>query len=164
VLGLIRSGTAPEQILVVCPSLDRVRAPLETAFGALGVPYALDGPRLPQTPVGRALLSPCASPGSGRPPRPVRVHPLALPGLPRARGLPRGAAPGRGVRSPERVEEEVVKLRGQPLAFLDRLRAGLTTTAAVRELAGSMLRAAHGLDALRRRNPLGSTCAPTRPP
>src|SRR4029078_9912963 len=58
-----------------------------------------------------------------------------------------GRLRGRGVRSPERVEEEVVKLRGQPLTFLDRLRAGLTTTSAVRELAGSMLRSAYGLDA-----------------
>src|SRR5581483_3997923 len=43
ILGLIRSGTSPEEIVVVCPSLDRFRAPLETAFGALGLPYALDG-------------------------------------------------------------------------------------------------------------------------
>ena len=58
ILDLLRSGTAPAAILVVCPSLDRVRAPLETAFGALGVPYALDGMlRLPQTPYGRAVLS-----------------------------------------------------------------------------------------------------------
>ncbi len=150
VLGLIRSGTAPEEILVVCPSLDRVRAPLETAFGALGVPYALDGAlRLPQTPFGRALLSLLrfAWLGGGR---------RDLFGFIRSRysGLPRahadfleGRLRGRGVRSPERVEEEVVKLRGQPLTFLDRLRAGLTTTAAVRELAGSMLRSAYGLDA-----------------
>jgi ATP-dependent helicase/nuclease subunit B len=150
VLGLIRSGTAPEEILVVCSSLDRVRAPLETAFGALGVPYALDGVlRLPQVPFGRALLSLLrfAWLGSGR---------RDLFGFVRSRysGLPRahadfleGRLRGRGVRSPERVEEEVVKLRGQPLVFLDRLRAAPTTIAAVRELAGSMLRAAYGLDA-----------------
>jgi ATP-dependent helicase/nuclease subunit B len=150
VLALIRSGTAPEQILVVCPSLDRVRAPLETAFGALGVPYALDGVlRLPQTPFGRALLSLLrfAWLGGGR---------RDLFGFVRSRfsGLPRahadfleGRLRGRGVRSPERVEEEVVKLRGQPLVFLDRLRSAPTSIAAVRELARSMLRAAYGLDA-----------------
>ncbi len=150
VLDLIRAGTPPEEILVVCPSLDRMRAPLETAFGALGVPYALDGVlRLAQTPFGRALLSLLrfAWLGGGR---------RDLFGFIRSRysGLPRshadfleGRLRGRGVRSPERVEEEVVKLRGQPLAFLDRLRSAVTTTAGVRGLAGSMLRAAHGLDA-----------------
>jgi ATP-dependent helicase/nuclease subunit B len=150
VIGLIRSGTPAEEILVVCPSLDRVRAPLETAFGALGVPYSLDGVmRLPQTPFGRALLSLLrfAWLGGGR---------RDLFGFVRSRysGLPRahadfveGRLRGRGVRSPERVEEEVVKLRGQPLAFLDRLRSAVTETAAVRELAASMLRAAYGVDA-----------------
>jgi ATP-dependent helicase/nuclease subunit B len=150
VLDLIRSGTPPEEILVVCPSLDRVRAPLETAFGALGVPYALDGVlRMPQTPFGRALLALLRFGwlGGGR---------RDLFGFVRSRysGLPRahadfleGRLRGRGVRSPERVEEEVVKLRGQPLAFLDRLRSAATTTAAVRELARSMLRASYGLDA-----------------
>src|SRR6478672_4793082 len=42
VLALLRGGSDPAQIAVVCPSLERVRAPLESAFGALGVPYALD--------------------------------------------------------------------------------------------------------------------------
>jgi ATP-dependent helicase/DNAse subunit B len=150
VLGLIRAGTEPEEILVVCPSLDRMRAPLETAFGALGVLYALDGVvRFAQTPFGRALLSLLrfAWLGGGR---------ADLFGFVRSRysGLSRshadfleGRLRGRGVRSPERVEEETVKLRGQPLAFLDRLRSSGSPIAAVRELAASMLRAAHGLDA-----------------
>src|SRR5262249_61625600 len=38
ILELIRSGTAPERIGVVCPSVERLRAPLETAFGTLGIP------------------------------------------------------------------------------------------------------------------------------
>ena len=91
----------------------------------------------------------CASPGSA-----AAAATCSGSSARRYSGLPRahadfleGRLRGRGVRSPERVEEEMVKLRGQPLAFLDRLRAGLTTTAAVRELAGSMLRAAYGLDA-----------------
>src|SRR5581483_5635572 len=58
ILRLLRSGAAPDEILVVCPSLDRLRAPLETAFGVLGVPYGLEGMlRLSQTPYGRALLA-----------------------------------------------------------------------------------------------------------
>ena len=47
VLSLIRGGTAPEQIAIVCPALERWRAPLETGLGALGVPFAVAAwPRL----------------------------------------------------------------------------------------------------------------------
>jgi ATP-dependent helicase/DNAse subunit B len=149
ILQLLRAGTAPDEILVVCPSLERVRAPVEAAFGTLGVPYALDGAlRLSQTPFGHALSSLLrfAWLGGGR---------RELFGFVRSpySGLPRshsdfleGRLRGRGIRSPERVEEETVKLRGQPLVFLDRLRSATSSLAAVRELAGTMLRAAHGVD------------------
>src|SRR2546423_87149 len=57
-LALIRSGVAPEQIGIVCPSLERWQAPLETALGTLGVPYALEAyARFDRTPYGQALLS-----------------------------------------------------------------------------------------------------------
>ena len=57
-LSLLRSGVAAEQIGIVCPSLERWQAPLETALGTLGVPYALEGyARLDKTPYGQALLS-----------------------------------------------------------------------------------------------------------
>ena len=57
ILGLVRGGTAPERIAIVCPSLERWRPPLETGLGGLGVPLAIAvRPRLPQTPFGRALL------------------------------------------------------------------------------------------------------------
>ena len=57
-LALLRSGTPPERIGIVLPSVDRWRAPLETALGTLGVPYAVDGEvRLAQTPFGQALTS-----------------------------------------------------------------------------------------------------------
>src|SRR5947208_13952675 len=57
-LALIRSGVAPEQIGIVCPSLERWQAPLETALGTLGVPYALESyVRLDKTAYGQALLS-----------------------------------------------------------------------------------------------------------
>ena len=47
----------PSEIGVVVPSVERVRAPLETAFGALGVPYVLEAPvRLGRTAFGHALL------------------------------------------------------------------------------------------------------------
>src|SRR6266540_3777096 len=55
-LSLIRSGTAPEQVGIVCPSLDRWQAPLVTALGTLGVPFALEGyVRLDKTAYGQAL-------------------------------------------------------------------------------------------------------------
>ena len=57
-LALLRSGTEADQIAIVCPSLERWRAPLDTAFTTLGVPYALEGRlRLGQTPFGQALLA-----------------------------------------------------------------------------------------------------------
>ena len=58
VLKLIRAGTTPEEILLVCPSLERQRAQLETALGALGVPYAIEGRiRIGKTAFGQALLA-----------------------------------------------------------------------------------------------------------
>ena len=48
----------PEEIALVVPSLERWRAPLETALGALGIPFAVEGRvRLGQTPFGQALLA-----------------------------------------------------------------------------------------------------------
>ena len=149
VLQLLRAGSAPEEILVVCPSLDRVRGPLEAAFGALAVPYALDATlRLSHTPLGHAMLSLLrfAWLGGGRRDLFGFVR-STYSGLPRAHAdFLEGRLRGRGIRSPERVESETVKLRGQPLVFLDRLRAAPTSIAAARELAGTMLRAAYGLD------------------
>ena len=55
VLALLRSGVAAEDVGIVVPSIERVRAPLETAFGPLGVPYGVEGAlRLPRTALGRA--------------------------------------------------------------------------------------------------------------
>src|SRR5204863_6614 len=49
---------------------------------------------------------------------------------------------------PEQVEEETIRLRdGQPLRMLEELRSAPTTLDAVAGLAGSMLRAAYGLEA-----------------
>ena len=38
ILDLLRCGTPPDAIAIVCPSVERCRAPLETVFGALGDP------------------------------------------------------------------------------------------------------------------------------
>jgi ATP-dependent helicase/DNAse subunit B len=149
-LTVLRAGTPAEEIGVACPSLDRWRAALDTAFTTLGIPYALEGRvRLGQTPFGQALLSFLRyawlegdrrdlfsflrSPYSGL----TRAHADFLEGRLR----------GRAVSTPARVEEEVPKLRGQPLPHLETLRAAADPIAAGRDLARAMLRNAHGLEA-----------------
>ena len=57
ILALIRGGMPADEIAVIVPTLDRVRSPLETAFGALGVPYSYEGRvSLRRTAFGTALL------------------------------------------------------------------------------------------------------------
>jgi ATP-dependent helicase/DNAse subunit B len=150
ILALLRDRTPADEIAIVCPSLDRWRAPLDTAFTTLGVPYALEGRlRLGQTPFGQALLSLLRyawldgqrrdlfaflrSPYSGL----ARHHVDFLEGRLR----------GRGVNEPARVEEEVTKLRGQPLPHLDAIRGATDPLAAIRDHARTMVSAAHRLDA-----------------
>jgi ATP-dependent helicase/DNAse subunit B len=154
ILRLLRAGTPPDRIAVVLPTLDRWRAPLETAFGTLGIPFSYEGRlRLGQTAFGHALLSALRfvwkepdrrqlfsflrSPYSGL----ARAHADYLEG--RLRGL--------GVRTG--VEERTVELRGSQLPALGEVRAAATVTDAVRVLAAFMLRAAYGVDA----PPVGET-------
>jgi ATP-dependent helicase/nuclease subunit B len=150
ILALLRDGTPADEVAIVCPSLERWRAPLDTAFTTLGVPYALEGRlRLGQTPFGQALLSLLRyawldgrrrelfsylrSPYSGL----TRMHVDFLEGRLR----------GRGVNEPERVEEEVQKLRGQPPPQLETVRSASDPLAAARDLARAMVTAAYRLDA-----------------
>jgi ATP-dependent helicase/nuclease subunit B len=150
-LSLIRAGTPPEQIGIVCPTLDRWQAPLETALGTLGVPYALEAyVRLDKTAYGQALLNLLrfAWLGGGR----TELYAfLRSPysGLTRQNvDFLEGRLRGRAVSDPEKVEEETVRLRdGQPLAPLEALRSAPTPLDAVTGLAASMLRAAYGLEA-----------------
>ena len=51
------------------------------------------------------------------------------------------------MNEPARVEEEVTKLRGQPLPHLDAIRSAADPLAAVRDHARMMVSAAHRLDA-----------------
>ncbi|HEU4450024.1 MAG TPA: PD-(D/E)XK nuclease family protein [Gaiellaceae bacterium] len=147
ILALLRAGTAPEAIGVVCPSLDRVRAPLETAFATADVPFALEGRvRLGQTPFGHALLSALRFLWGGGERRDLFGF-LRSPysGLPRAHAdYLEGRLRGLGVRTD--VEERAVRLRGQPLPVLDEVRAAGPPVAAVRALVRAMLRGAYGLD------------------
>jgi ATP-dependent helicase/nuclease subunit B len=150
-LGLIRGGVAPEQIGIVCPSLDRWQAPLETALATLGVPYALEAyMRLDKTAYGQALLNLLrfAWLGGGR----AELYAfLRSPysGLTRQNvDFLEGRLRGRAVDKREKVEEETIRLRdGQPLPMLEALRSAPTPVDGVAGLAGSMLRAAYGLEA-----------------
>jgi ATP-dependent helicase/DNAse subunit B len=148
ILELIREGTEPGEIAVVAPATERWRAPLETAFTSLGIPYAVEGvTRLGQTPFGSALLSLLrfAWLGGGR------QDLFAFMRSPYS-GLRRdhvdfleGRLRGRAIHTPERVESETLRLRGQPLPFLDAARSGASNQDAVSAIAARMLTAAHGL-------------------
>ena len=151
VLELVRSGMAPEAIGLVCPSLDRLQAPLETALSTFGIPYAIEPPLgLAKTAYGQALLALLrfAWLGGGR--RELYAF-LRSPysGFARASvDFLEGRLRGRAVSSGDRVEEETIRLRdGQPLPPLELLRAAATPIDAVQALAASMLRAAHGVEA-----------------
>jgi ATP-dependent helicase/nuclease subunit B len=148
ILDLLRTGTAPEQIAVVCPSLERWRAPLETAFATFGIPFAVDGHvRLGQTAYGHALLSLLRFDWVRSERRDLYAF-LRSPysGLTRSHvDFLEGRLRGRAVRS-ERIEEETLRLRGSPLPVLDALRAAPSPVDAVRSLAATMLRAAFGLE------------------
>ena len=147
---LADAGTPLEEIALVVPALERWRAPVETVLGTLGIPFAVEGRvRLGQTPFGQALLAVLrfAWQSGGR---------RDLYGFLRSpfSGFARtnvdfleGRLRGRAVTEGELVEQETVRLRdGQPLPVLEALRGAPGPVAAVRGLAASMLRSAHGLE------------------
>jgi ATP-dependent helicase/DNAse subunit B len=150
-LAVIRWGIRPEAIGLVCPSLDRLQAPLATALSTLGVPYAFEARHgLGRTAYGEALLALLRFAWLGGSRRDLYGF-LRSPfsGFARASvDFLEGRLRGRAVESGERVEEETVRLRdGKPLPPLETLRAAPTPLDAVQALARSMLRAAHGLEA-----------------
>jgi len=148
-LALLRAGTPAEQIGVVCSSVERLRAPLETAFGTLGVPYAVDGEvRVAQTPLGHALAAMLRFAWLGGTRRDLFSY-LRSPfsGLERrAVDFVEGRLRGRAIHTPERVVEESEKLRGAPVPGLAELRDAEDPVEAARELAARMLRNAYGLE------------------
>jgi ATP-dependent helicase/nuclease subunit B len=150
VLDLLRGGTEPEQIGLVCPSLERWRAPIETAFGTLGIPYAFEA-RLPlgATPYGHALLSVLRYAWLGGERRGELFAYLRSPysGIPRHNvDFLEGRLRGRAITARQRVEETVEELRPGALEQVDRLRVDGPLLAVVGELAVAMLRCAHGLE------------------
>jgi ATP-dependent helicase/nuclease subunit B len=149
VLELLREGTEPAQIGVVVPSLERWRGPLETAFGTLGIPHAVDAPlRFAQTGYGQALLALLRFAWSGAE-RSGLFRYLRSPysGLKRSSvDFVEGRLRGRAISSPGRVEEELEALREARLPALDAVKAAPSPIEAVRDLSVSMLRAAYGLE------------------
>src|SRR5206468_2585283 len=135
----------------VCPSLERWQAPLETALGTLGVPYALEAyAPFDRTPYGQALLSLLrfAWLGGGRGDLYAFLRSPYSSFTRQNVDFLEGRLRGRAVDSPERVEEETIRLRdGQPLAVLEALRSAPSPLDGVAGLAAFMLRAAYGLEA-----------------
>src|SRR6266545_1230370 len=125
-LALIRSGIAGEQIGIVFPTLDRWQAPLETALGTLGVPYALESYiRLDKTAYGQALLSLLrfAWLGGGRADLYAFLRSPYSAFTRQNVDFLEGRLRGRAVDKPDKVEEETIRLRdGQPLPVLEALR------------------------------------------
>ena len=147
VLTLIRGGTAPEQIAIVCPALERWRAPLETGLGALGVPVAVAAwSRLPQTPFGRALLGLLRFVWLGGGRRELYGF-LRTPysGVPRAKAdFLEGRLRGRAINAHDRVEAETLALHGNPFPVVKELREAATPLEGLRATVARMLRHAYG--------------------
>ena len=148
VLSLVRSGTAPEQIAIVCPALERWRAPLESAFGALGVPLSIAmRPRLPQTPFGRALLGLLRFVWLGGGRRELYGF-LRTPysGVPRPKAdFLEGRLRGRAINAHDRVEAETLALHGTPFPIVKELREAPSLLDGLRTVASLMVRHAYGL-------------------
>jgi len=148
VLDLVRGGTRPHRIAVVCPSLERYRLPLETVFETFGIPYSFEAlVPLARTRFGQALLALLrfAWLGGGREDMYSYLR-SPYSGIPRREAdFAEGRLRGNAITAPGRVEEQTAKLRGAPLAALERLRGSDTPLAGVRELAAGMIESAYGL-------------------
>jgi ATP-dependent helicase/nuclease subunit B len=150
-LELLRSGTDPAQIGLVSPTLERWRAPVETTFGTLGIPYSFEAPMpFGVTRYGHALMSVLRYAWLDGDRRGELFAYLRSPysGLPRHNvDFLEGRLRGRAIAARERVEETLEELRPGVLETVHRLRAGERVLELVRELASAMLRSAYGLEA-----------------
>ena len=147
-----RRHAGRSEIALVCPSVERWRAPLETALGALGVPYAIEGRSgSARRRSARRCSRCCASRGSPAGAATCsRFLRSPYSGLARAHVDYRRGAAARPRRQRRRrgSRRRRSKLRGQPLPHARRVRGPRPTrSTAVRELVRSMLRAAYGLEA-----------------
>jgi len=148
ILSLVRAGTAPERIAIVCPALERWRAPLETGLGAFGVPVSIaTRSRLPQTPFGRGLLGLLRFVWLGGGRRELYGF-LRTPysGVPRPKAdFLEGRLRGRAINVHDRVEAETLALHGNPFPVVKELREAPTLIEGLRATAARMLRHAYGL-------------------
>ena len=147
--ALLRGGTAPDAVAVVCESVDRWRAPLEAAFAHLGIPFGVEHTRrLDESALGGALVSILRYEWLGGSRRDLFTF-LRSPfsGLERRSvDFVEGRLRGRAVADPARVEEESEKLRGAPVPALVELREIEDPVAGARRLLALMVRNAWGLD------------------
>ena len=155
-LGAIRGGVPPEELAVVCPSVDAIRTPLEAAFASLGVPVAFEGRvALRSTPFGQSLLQLLRFAWLGGE-RPELFAHLRSPysGVQRREvDWVEGKLRGRGVVAGDRAAELTVELRsGRTLPLLDIALGDAPPVEVVRAVGTTMLRNAHGTSA----PPLGS--------
>ncbi|TML67710.1 MAG: hypothetical protein E6G14_11575 [Actinobacteria bacterium] len=149
VVSLIRGGTRPDAIGLVCDSVERWRAPLDATFAAFGIPFAVEERlRLGQTPFGAALLSLLRFAWLGG----ERAELFAFLRAPYS-GLQRrsvdfveGRLRGRAVRAGDRVEEEGDKIRGSSVAQLAVLREASTPARGALAVARGMAAGAFGLE------------------
>ena len=149
VAALLRGGTAPEAVAVVCESVDRWRAPLEGAFAHLGIPSGVEhARRLGESALGGALISILRYEWLGGSRRDLFTF-LRSPfsGLERRSvDFVEGRLRGRAVADPVRVDEETEKLRGAPVPALVDLRGIEDPVEGARRLVALMVRNAWGLE------------------
>ncbi len=149
ILALIRGGMPADEIAVIVPTLDRVRSPLETAFGALGVPYSYEGRvSLRRTAFGSALLGLLRFAWLGGSRRDLFSYlRTSYSGLARREAdFVEGRLRGRAVKDPARVVEESERLLGHPIPGLGELRDEPDPLAAARAVVRRMITAAYGLE------------------
>jgi ATP-dependent helicase/DNAse subunit B len=151
ILTLLGRGIAAEEIGIICPSLEKIRVPLETAFSGYGVPYVLEGrARLPQTPFGRALLGLLrfAWTGGDRSDLFAFIRSTYSTLTRSSADFLEGRLRGRAIHTSDRIEVEMAALRGgESLIELEALRSAASPLEAIGALARSMLARAYGLEA-----------------
>jgi ATP-dependent helicase/DNAse subunit B len=148
VLDLVRAGTAPERIAIVCPSVESLRVTIETAFEAMGIPVAIESrASLRSGAFGASLLSLLRFAWFGGDRPDLYAH-LRSP----YSGLARrdvdwveGKLRGRAVLDHDRTLEVTAEVRsGRSLPTFDLVTGSVSPIEAVRALVAAMLRNAYG--------------------